>query len=504
VPAHPHSEQQSPDAFARAEQLFKTGDFAATASILEGVEQKKKHIWRRLLQCYAKTHRFEELLSTYEAMPAEVQKDTTCRYLYVSAAANLQRPEVVEKAVEAALQEPDEDTAAFLCKVFPIAARLAPETSATITERILTHATELAATDFDSLLMSAHNFAEAGLEGEATELEGALEAAAVDAKATAKLKVFQGQRHFLAGRYGLQLVAINEVLAEQSLDPVALMDEEGAFECDNLKAAAVGRSVHGPLVSILMPAYNSAQTIAYALESLRCQTYRDFEVIVVDDASSDETTDIVAQFCAGDPRFRLIPLPTNSGAFIARNTALAAAVGEYVTNQDADDWAHPQKIAVEVAELEGDDSIVATWVNHIRCSHHRGFRVLSGYIRPDASSLMFRRVQVLERMGWYDSVRAAGDGEFYFRMRQSFGAHSIRQLNKLLSFVSWSEASLSGGGPLQIDSDLGILGRTRSAYIRSFGLWHETAERLYMPFPMSTRPFPAPDALIASQAFRSP
>ncbi len=110
---------------------------------------------------------------------------------------------------------------------------------------------------------------------------------------------------------------------------------------------------------------------------------------------------------------------------------------------------------------------------------------------------MFRRAPVISSIGWYDSVRAAGDGEFHLRMERSFGRHSIRQINKLLSFVSWSETSLSGGGAFQIDSDLGIFSPVRSAYRRSFGLWHETTDRLYMPFPLQNRPFSAPESLLS-------
>lgn len=314
-----------------------------------------------------------------------------------------------------------------------------------------------------------------------------------------KLDLYEGQVGFLEGQYERQLAAVNRLLESQGLYPIDLIDADFPFTCENLRAATVAAPVRGPLVSILMPAYNSAETIGYALESLRKQTYQDIEVIVVDDASSDDTASLVSAFSASDPRFRLVSLEKNSGAFVARNVALAAAMGDYVTNQDADDWAHPQKIASAVAELQRDSSIIATWVEHIRCSQQRGFRALSGYIRPDASSLMFRREPVLQKIGWYDSVRAAGDGEFHLRLERSFGRHSIRQISKILSFVRWSDTSLSGGGVFQIDSELGIFSPARSEYRRSFGLWHETAERLYMPFPLQVRPFPVPEVLRPSQ-----
>ena len=478
------------------------GKFNAAASCLEALgETKRKRVLKTLLQCYFASYRFEDIVATYEAMPPRLKADPECRHVYLTASANLRRSEAVSQTIEDLLQDPNRDVASkLLNRIYPFAERFGPGTHKAVVERIVSSRSELVLDHFDSVLKCAHDLRAKGYTSESHALEEALRRQAGDARSRIKLTMFDAQVHFWNRRYDLQLAAINDILAKQNLAPVALINPNAPFSCENLKAMPVDNpQVDGPLVSILMPAFNSADTIGYALEALRHQTYRNIQVIVVDDASSDETTRIVAQFSAMDPRFRLIPLERNSGTFIARNLALAAAEGEYVTNQDADDWAHPQKIATAVAELQRDQSITATWVEHIRCSGERGFRALSGYIRPDASSLMFRRKAVMEGVGWYDSVRAAGDGEFHLRIERVFGPRSIRQIGKLLSFVSWSDGSLSGGGAFLIDSDLGIFSPDRTAYRRAFGHWHETADSLYMPFPLEKRPFPAPDAMLPSR-----
>jgi len=482
----------------RAAVLIEAGSFNRAANYLADAEPKRVRAWRALLHCYLAAHRFEELLQSCETMPREAGKDFECRHLRLLAAANLKRSQVVKNIIESVLEEPDsDDGSAFLARTFLFAESLGPATGRAALRRILDRRAALAASHFDTVLKLAHHLRAGGRNAEAHELEGALRREAGGDRNRAKIKILDAQIQFLNGRYDQQLSGVNDVLAVQGLDPVGLRDERAPFSCENLKAGLDSRApLRGPLVSILMPAYNSADTIGYALESLRNQTYRDFEVIVVDDASTDETAQIVERLSRDDPRFRLISLTWNSGAFVARNVGLAAAAGEFVTNQDADDWAHPQKIATAVAELQRDQSIVATWVEHVRCSRERGFRALSGYFRPDASSLMFRRKPVMDRIGWYDSVRAAGDGEFHLRMERAFGRGSIRRIEKLLSFVSWSEASLSGGGVFQIDSDMGLFSPARSAYRRAFGLWHETADQLYMPFPLERRPFPVPDNLL--------
>lgn len=486
-------------ALGHAGQLMEAGNFNTAASYLEKIEAKNLRLWKALLNCYLTAHRFEELFAAYERLPEEIKSDFGCRYFYLLAAANLRRTDVVEKVIQAVLAEADSDEASsFLCQIYLFSENLDSEARQKVTERIVSHASWLAVEQFDALLKCAHHFFAKGADADALRLASALRSAAVNDRHRMKLNILDAQVHFLNGRYSLQLSSLNEVLARQGLSPLALLDTGAPVSCENLIAAQAEHQVtDGPLVSILMPAYNSSETITYALESLRGQTYRNIQVIVVDDASSDQTAEIAARFAALDPRFRLVTLEKNAGAFVARNIALGVATGEFVTNQDADDWAHPQKIAVAVAELHRNPEIIATWVEHVRCSRTRGFRALNGYIRPDASSLMFRRESVLQNMGWYDSVRAAGDGEFHLRMERTFGHQSIRQLSKLLSFVNWSETSLSGGGDYQIDSELGIYSQARSAYRRSFGHWHETMDRLYVPFPLITRPFPAPENLVS-------
>lgn len=488
----------------QAGALLDAGNFNQAAEYLASAEPKTVRSWKALLNALLAAHRFEELVGTYETMPVEGRKDFDCRHLYLLAAANLKRSDVVRQIIETVLKEPDsEEASTFLAKVYLFAQNLSSPTGKEALRRILDHGQSLAAGHFDTVLKCAHHLRDRGMGSEAPELEAALRREARSDRNRAKIDVFDAQIHFWSGRYDLQLAGINAVLARQRLDPVALKNACAPLCCDNLRAASgTTAPVRGPLVSILMPAYNSAQTLSYALESLRNQTYQDLEVIIVDDSSEDETALIATRFSDADPRFRLITLEQNSGAFVARNTAMAAATGEFVTNQDADDWAHPQKIATAVAELQRNRSAVATWVEHIRCSRERGFRALNGYLRPDASSLMYRRSTVIETIGWYDSVRAAGDGEFHLRMERAFGRRNIVKIDKLLSFVNWSEATLSGGGAFAIDSEMGLFSPVRSAYRRSFGLWHETTETLYMSFPLKTRPFPIPESLLPAPIVR--
>ena len=113
----------------------------------------------------------------------------------------------------------------------------------------------------------------------------------------------------------------------------------------------------GPLVSVIVPTHNRPEWLREALESVRAQIYRDFEVIVVNDAGADVST-VVASLAAGD-RIRLIDHERNQGLAGARNTGVRAARGKYVAYLDDDDIFHPEHLAVLVSELEATGAGVA-------------------------------------------------------------------------------------------------------------------------------------------------
>ena len=106
-------------------------------------------------------------------------------------------------------------------------------------------------------------------------------------------------------------------------------------------------SLAAPLVSVVLPTYNRAHTLPRAMASVLNQSYRNIELLVVDDGSKDNTAEVMAGI--SDPRVRYIPLPENGGASHARNAGMAEAVGAYIAFQDSDDEWLADKLARQVA-----------------------------------------------------------------------------------------------------------------------------------------------------------
>ena len=182
-----------------------------------------------------------------------------------------------------------------------------------------------------------------------------------------------------------------------------------------------------PTVSVVVPAYNAAAHLGRTLSSLRSQTLRDFEVIVVDDGSADDTAAIASEAASRDGRFRLIR-QANAGVAAARNRGLAEARGRYFANLDADDLWRPQFLerTVEALEAAGEGAAFAfartRWIGPddallpdeaARQSPRVDYRelLLRNPVGNGSASLM--RTADVRRVGGYDEalVRDLGNGE---------------------------------------------------------------------------------------------
>ena len=124
--------------------------------------------------------------------------------------------------------------------------------------------------------------------------------------------------------------------------------------------------VRSPVVTVVIPSYNSEKLIGRTIQSVLDQTWQDLEIIVVDDCSKDTTCSIVSRFIDSDDRIRLIKLSVNNGGPAApRNVGVEAAKGDWIAFLDSDDIWHPQKLELQmaVAKLEGVEFLSTQMAN---------------------------------------------------------------------------------------------------------------------------------------------
>lgn len=114
-----------------------------------------------------------------------------------------------------------------------------------------------------------------------------------------------------------------------------------------------------PLVSIMLPCFNAAESIRMALASVSAQTVKDWECIALDDGSTDGTWDVLADIAKRDPRVRAERFVENRGRGAARQRILELATGKYLAFLDSDDWMYPERLAAEARWLDTDARIGA-------------------------------------------------------------------------------------------------------------------------------------------------
>ncbi len=110
-----------------------------------------------------------------------------------------------------------------------------------------------------------------------------------------------------------------------------------------------------PLVSVIMPAYNAAAFIAESIRSVQQQSHLEWELLVIDDASKDGTSEVVEALKEKDDRIKLHILPTNQGAGFARNIGIKAATGDFISFLDADDLWKPSKLEKQLKVMQEEN-----------------------------------------------------------------------------------------------------------------------------------------------------
>ncbi|MGI8402142.1 MAG: glycosyltransferase family 2 protein [Gemmatimonadaceae bacterium] len=195
-----------------------------------------------------------------------------------------------------------------------------------------------------------------------------------------------------------------------------------------------------PLVSIIMAAYNAEKTLGRALESMHAQTFADWELIVVDDASTDTTPEILAAWKGRDDRIIVVRNQANKRQGAAANRGFALSRGKLIARMDSDDWSAPTRLEQQVLFLDAhpEIDILGTAATLVTPSGRDcGLRILSED-HTDLYKARFRggsilnptaimRRQVIETLGGYDEKLPRGeDAEYWLRaFRAGFKFHNL-------------------------------------------------------------------------------
>ena len=230
-----------------------------------------------------------------------------------------------------------------------------------------------------------------------------------------------------------------------------------------------------PTVSVVIPAYNRADSIAEAVTSVIDQTFKDLEIIVVDDGSTDGTRAAVERLT--DNRIRYVRHDQNKGANAARNSGIRLAQGQYVAFQDSDDRWHPEKLARQIAACKSSAAKAAfcalnrhagasrTKIPKDRYGIPSGLNDLKRQVLRGSfiscQTLVIDRELVLSVGGFDESLPRLQDWELCLRLSQ---VTPIYYLDEVLVDLILSDDSISSDVRKYIRSAEQILDRHRSLF----------------------------------------
>ncbi|MFP3455734.1 glycosyltransferase family 2 protein [Psychrobacter sp. SIMBA_152] len=276
-----------------------------------------------------------------------------------------------------------------------------------------------------------------------------------------------------------KLANLNQIFTHYQLDQITLSDEQQQLTVTNLSAVeSLNKQENSPgrnqrhKVTVIVTTYNASETIDSCIHSLLMQTWRNLEIIVVDDASTDDTLLCLQNLSHCYKELTVITLPQNVGTFAAKSIGARYATGEYLTCQDSDDWAHPQKIAEQVQPLIEDASVIATTSQWLRLDSDGQYyvRQIYPFIRQNPASPMFRLQTVKRMTGLWHIVRTGADSEFFERLKVVFGSDKIIHIKKPLTIASHRPNSLMTSEKFGIYNQSAALARLD--YWEAWRLWH--------------------------------
>jgi hypothetical protein len=235
---------------------------------------------------------------------------------------------------------------------------------------------------------------------------------------------------------------LNDAFCADGLAPPLSNDSNLPTTLDEFGGKGSLQSIEGPLVSIVVPAHNAASTLQIAATSLTEQTWRNIELIIVDDRSTDGTAALAASLAARDRRIRFMSNVRSPGAFGARNTGVSAARGEFVALHDADDWAHPQRIARQMQRLADDKAVAVCRYFRLDTRGRPVCPRVFPFVRLSPIAVV-TRAETWATVGPLEEVAVGADSEWLARADERFGRRANHRMREVGMVALWEERSLS-------------------------------------------------------------
>ncbi len=228
------------------------------------------------------------------------------------------------------------------------------------------------------------------------------------------------------------------------------------------------------MISVILPVFNTEKYVKQAIDSILNQTYKNFELIVIDDCSTDNTKNILLSY--DDSRIKIIWKDINSGYVESLNRGIKLARGIYIARMDADDIAHPDRfkkqlsymishpevsvLACHIKLINHNNEFVGTWKNDIRCKTVESIRKTIPYENCICHPSVMMKQNIFDKFLYNLNQYGSEDWDLWMRLiRNGF---IIDKINEDLLYYRQSDFSVSA----KIDKSIGVLEKANRVRLR--------------------------------------
>jgi len=250
-----------------------------------------------------------------------------------------------------------------------------------------------------------------------------------------------------------------------------------------------------PLVSIIIPLYNTEKYIEKAINSVINQTYTNWQLIIIDDCSTDSSLEIVMNIRKSNKfsneKIVIKRMTKNMGTYVALNIALKLAKGKYFCILGSDDIYIPEKLQIQIDEFTKNPNYVCVAGKYIRKDLKENIcedinvskQQMQRGIMGECTCMYL--TSIIKNIGYYDCVRYGADTNYIYRVYKCFGKDRVCKINKILY------TAVQRPNRLTIASTK----RNRNIYVSTFKKWLGRGN-YYIGFPLKKRPYNVPTDML--------
>ena len=229
-------------------------------------------------------------------------------------------------------------------------------------------------------------------------------------------------------------------------------------------------------VTIILPVYNNCEDLSKAIQSVVKQTYTNWELIIINDASTDNISDVLKKY-EGNSKIRIITNDINRGCYWCLNYAIQNSDGKYITRIDSDDTYHQRKLKYQVKFLDNHLKFLGIFV--------AAQNIKGPAVHPTSMAAFMMRRSIIGKVGYYDSVRFSADLEYKERLFLYFGKRQFKISSNIMYYIKKRKNSLTK------NKNTNLRSAARIHYNSTFRKWHirnrYKKDNLYLSFPLNNR-----------------